>query len=156
MPVFCVWNLFGIKINIRHKWPGILGLWGLGIIIRLSLFDCGGGIISIQAGPPHRTTKALMIFHCWSLPLCVIPSRPQGLWPLTLLVSDKIPANIIYQTEHWFNNCPVYDSLAVMTKALPWIYIQLHWCPKAWGHLCHCSVLADPTEKNSKICWLIT
>lgn len=37
------------KINIRHKWLGILGLWGLEIIIRLFLFDCNlGGELSAR------------------------------------------------------------------------------------------------------------
>lgn len=35
---FSMWNLSGMKINISNKWLGILGLWGLGIVILVLLF----------------------------------------------------------------------------------------------------------------------
>lgn len=104
VPLFSVWNLFGIKINIRHKWPGILGLWGLGIIILLSLFDCGGDYEF-----PGWTTAFEPPGHLWFTLLdflpSVIPAHPLGLLPLTLFASEEPQAKIIYQTEQWFHNC---------------------------------------------------
>lgn len=106
VPLFSVWNLFGIKINIRHKWQGILGLWGLGIIILLSLFDCGGGLWVSRLDHHIGTTRALMMHSLLDFLPSVISACPLGLLPLTLFASDETTAKIFYQTEQRFHNCP--------------------------------------------------
>lgn len=68
-------NLFGIKINIQHKWPGILGLE---ILIPPSLFDWGRGL---KPGIYHL--PPLIRFPR------VIPARPPGPLPLTLFIGPN-------------------------------------------------------------------
>lgn len=129
---FSIWNLFVIKINMRHKWRGILGLLGLVIVILLS--------VRLWAWLMGRLTVS-RLDHSMEPPGHLAGLFPP-VWSLLALTNPPC-AQTVPQTEQWFHN----DSLAEL-RSLSWIKTPPGWRPRTGGHLWPSQCLADPWEKN--------
>lgn len=136
-----VWNLLGVKINIRDKWPGILGLLGLEIIIRPSLFDWGGGLGLSPGYLPFIMAGSVSL--AWSLPVLWV--FPLALLPLTLFKSDQTSAKLVYSCRQ------TPTSLAATNTRTPLALLGVKSVTtESLRTSAPCQGLADPPERREK------